>query len=878
MLRRLATFFFNKGYRSSGPQVINDTTSLGGGSENLIFTGTGANRVFKGLLKRTGSPDPVGSKVLMNVGDSYGGLGQSNNGTALGSIFRVLGAIFYIGAGRLFYNGVAQSTSAPADINATSTLKLQRFVSGSLENVSYDAGLPQPSAPTIVAITPPTGFVGKNDGTVSVKIARVRSATGARSLASLVSNVVVTKNQSVLVQFPIVEPGSGQDYWEVDVTLNGYGGVGNHYFLTEVKESDIASSTVTATATVPSTKAISGATNASPIAITATAHGFATNDVVFISGVGGNTAANGYWTITKTGTDTFTLNSSTGNGAYTSGGNVRLGRALSVPNASLTSANVGWSASGLQTETITCVGTVSGTGDAQTVVTATGMTGSPKTLTFAVTSGDTPADVAEKLKVKLAGDSDVTAVFNVYRDAATVYLQKKSGTDTAMNFTIDNSTSAGITPVTTSSTVTMNTWVTAVGAADSASVGNRLVTVDGNISLPGAATDSATFTRAASGYARSYVFEWRDADLAAADLAPFREYPPPAALFGGVSGDVVFVDGAFGDSVNLVVSPNATSAGGNTPAQTDPKDQPGNAIAVSDPVKPEAFPPDNYLFTGDSPTAILEGSQGVHWRFAKNSLGVIKYIGGQPALSYERLWNGIGIQNQNNATTGAGGRLYAYTGTRGAVRMGVNGEPDTSFAMPVTNDMEAWIPANVSLGYDANYQYVLFAHNQTILAYFEPMDIWCAPLNLSATLGAKKIRSMVTINSEVYIAAGEDSVGGSNPTIDLYKFDAGTGTTGKLVTHWQQSSLETDILSRIRMAVRSDASQNMTVRAYTNGGNTARLDHIVPLSTGIQIPTTIRPNVRNAKMWKIEANLAATSGDSGWETITVEGETSGITF
>lgn len=809
MLRRLATFFFNKGYRSSGPQVINDTTSLGSGSENLIFTGTGANRVFKGLLKRTGSPDPAGAKVMMNVGDSYGGLGQSSDGTALGSIFRVLGAIFYIGAGRLFYNGVAQSTSVPAAINATSTLKLQRFVSGTLENVSYDAGLPQPSAPTIVAVTPPTGFVGKNDGTVSVKIARVRSATGARSLASLVSNVVITKNQSVLVQFPIVEPGSGQDYWEVDVTLNGYGGVGNHYFLTEVKESDIASSTITASGNVD-----------------------------------------------MASTTTF-----------------------SVPNSTLTSSNVGWTITpAKQSEyiTVTLGGTV-GAGNIKTVVTGAGMTGSPKTITTSVSASATATDVATALYTALNGDTDVTAVFTVYQDGATVYLQKLSGTDATMNFTLE----AGATsPATNINWVTASTkaetWISSVGAADSASAGRRLVTASGNLGVRSTLTGlTFTFTQAASGYPRSYVFEWRDADLAAADLAPFREYPPPAALFGGVSGDVVFVDGAFGDSVNLVVSPNAT---GGTPAQTDPNSQPGNAIAVSDPVKPEAFPPDNYLFTGDSPTAILEGSQGVHWRFAKNSLGVIKYIGGQPALSYERLWNGIGIQNQNNATTGAGGRLYAYTGTRGAVRMGVNGEPDTSFAMPVTNDMETWTPANVVLGYDANYQYVLFGYHQTILAYFEPMDIWCAPLNLSATLGTKKIRSMVTINSEVYIAAGEDSVGGSNPVIDLYKFDAGAGTTGKLVTHWQQSDLESDVLSRIRMAVRSDAVRNMTVKAYTNGSSSAHLQHTVPLSSGIQIPTTIRPNVRNAKMWKIEASLAVASGDSGWETIAVEGETSGITF
>jgi hypothetical protein len=66
---------------------------------------------------------------------------------------------------------------------------------------------------------------------------------------------------------------------------------------------------------------ITAATNASPIAITtSTAHGFLTGQLVNVSGVTGNTAANGTWFITVTGPTTFTLTGSAGNGAYTSGG------------------------------------------------------------------------------------------------------------------------------------------------------------------------------------------------------------------------------------------------------------------------------------------------------------------------------------------------------------------------------------------------------------------------------------------------------------------------------------------------------------------------------------------------------------------------------
>jgi hypothetical protein len=61
---------------------------------------------------------------------------------------------------------------------------------------------------------------------------------------------------------------------------------------------------------------ITAATNATPIAITTSvAHGMLTGDTCLIDLNTGNTAANGWWIITKTGANTFTLNGSVGNGA-----------------------------------------------------------------------------------------------------------------------------------------------------------------------------------------------------------------------------------------------------------------------------------------------------------------------------------------------------------------------------------------------------------------------------------------------------------------------------------------------------------------------------------------------------------------------------------
>lgn len=72
--------------------------------------------------------------------------------------------------------------------------------------------------------------------------------------------------------------------------------------------------------------AVAGATNANPIEIsTTTMHRFQTGSNVCLSGVGGNTAANGCFTITATGPSSFTLDGTTGNGSYTSGGTVTPG-------------------------------------------------------------------------------------------------------------------------------------------------------------------------------------------------------------------------------------------------------------------------------------------------------------------------------------------------------------------------------------------------------------------------------------------------------------------------------------------------------------------------------------------------------------------------
>jgi len=66
-------------------------------------------------------------------------------------------------------------------------------------------------------------------------------------------------------------------------------------------------------------KVITGASNTNPIVITSVGHNLESTQKVTISGVGGNTNANGLKTVTVIDADTFSIVTA-GNGTYTSGG------------------------------------------------------------------------------------------------------------------------------------------------------------------------------------------------------------------------------------------------------------------------------------------------------------------------------------------------------------------------------------------------------------------------------------------------------------------------------------------------------------------------------------------------------------------------------
>lgn len=140
-----------------------------------------------------------------------------------------------------------------------------------------------------------------------------------------IGNLVTIGGVSVLWEAAI---GNAPTYFSA---ANAYIGVGDSSTAEVSTQTDLQASTnklrvamdssypLHSTGTTAAT--ISGATNAIPIVITTgSAHGYSTGDFVYISGVAGNTAANGLWSITVLTSTTFSLTGSTGSGTYTSGG------------------------------------------------------------------------------------------------------------------------------------------------------------------------------------------------------------------------------------------------------------------------------------------------------------------------------------------------------------------------------------------------------------------------------------------------------------------------------------------------------------------------------------------------------------------------------
>lgn len=140
-----------------------------------------------------------------------------------------------------------------------------------------------------------------------------------------------------------------------------------------------------------------------------------------------------------------------------------------------------WTAGTAQVETATAAGTITGTGNASVTVTSTGMTGSPLTISVPVTSGDTAATWAGKVRTALAANATIAARFTVSGATTAIILTRKplvtytlngtsvpvyAASDASLNIALDNGTSTGITPASTSANTTAGTATAGVNVPD----------------------------------------------------------------------------------------------------------------------------------------------------------------------------------------------------------------------------------------------------------------------------------------------------------------------------------------------------------------------------------------------------------------------------
>ncbi len=289
-------------------------------------------------------------------------------------------------------------------------------------------------------------------------------------------------------------------------------------------------------------------------------------------------------------------------------------------------------------------------------------------------------------------------------------------------------------------------------------------------------------------------------------------------------------------------------------------------------VLPLIYPPDSLLFLPATPRAVLSrAADGFVYIAGDGYVAALLYTGGRNPLSLRVVWPTTGIQNPNNWFLGEGGRLYAATAKRGLVRIDAEGQPDTTFALKITDDTASWNMASVCGGYDADHNRDVFGHGQMIYCFNPQREEWDAPIDLSTKIIGNLV-SMVPVSGGLLLAANDGT------TIRIYTFNSGTGMTYTAVGQLHLSSTEQDILLNMQVGIRSDSVNPVTVKIFANGEEVVPVDTrtLTPVANKKQHLLTQRTNVRNAKSHQVSISQACVSGDAGPDYVKLLGVRSNV--
>lgn len=239
MTERLTSHAFTRGFSPSLNPLDSSFSGYAEGSRNQLLLGAASARPWRGMQSKGAN---TGSRKSVQLGKTWGGIKDIGGTQGSGSLFEDFGrSLWLIGSGQASKEGTDLT-----GITLSTTLKVAVADGGAYSAAkTYTAGLGQPSSPDVAIVsTPGAGYSGLVSNAVSVKIARFRSTTGARSRASTTSVVITPSKQTFRVTFPA--SATGQDYWRVFVTQQGFGGVGLHYALAYNGSLDISEATVAA--------------------------------------------------------------------------------------------------------------------------------------------------------------------------------------------------------------------------------------------------------------------------------------------------------------------------------------------------------------------------------------------------------------------------------------------------------------------------------------------------------------------------------------------------------------------------------------------------------------------------------------------------------
>jgi hypothetical protein len=361
------------------------------------------------------------------------------------------------------------------------------------------------------------------------------------------------------------------------------------------------------------------------------------------------------------------------------------------------------------------------------------------------------------------------------------------------------------------------------------------------------ATNAAvTVTHAVDGIERAVEISWTTESLAGQELAPYDAYPAPSNLrWAGIINDAMFVETDDG-----IVYVGVVGFIGS-------------------------FPPKNTLFPSEPATLYLDGSDGLYWRFSKNKLQALTYIGGAKPLELQTVWMFTGILFPQNAAIGKGGRVIAWSGK--PVRLGAGIEPDIEFAFKVYKDFEGWenqtAEKPVICAFDPENQFDIWAYDRSIMCVRGGTDQWCSPVDVTSYLAEDEyLIAAVIVDNKLRFATN------AGTELSLYQFDEGEGSTMTIQTSDCPSPLKSDTISEVEAVVHVDDTQSVAISIIKNFNDDEPIDveTFVVDATPANQTLLSRPNIVCAKQHAVRIEIESTGTKVGVQKITTMGESSNV--